>query len=96
MIQVTELSKCFDGFSALSGLNVHVETGSIYGLIGVNGSGKTTLIKHLTGVYMPDAGQVTFDGEDIYENTVLKERLGYIPDDLYFFNSYSIRNMAKY
>jgi ABC-2 type transport system ATP-binding protein len=96
LIQVTELSKCFDGFSALSGLNVHVETGSIYGLIGVNGSGKTTLIKHLTGVYMPDAGQVTFDGEDIYENTVLKERLGYIPDDLYFFNSYSIRDMASF
>lgn len=96
MIQVMGLCKSFDGFAALSDLNVHVETGSIYGLIGVNGSGKTTLIKHLTGVIVPDAGTIEFDGENIYDNIGLKERLGYIPDDLYFFNSYNIRDMASF
>lgn len=96
MIQVKGLCKSFDDFTALSDLNVHVETGSIYGLIGVNGSGKTTLIKHLTGVYMPDVGQIIYDGEDIYENMGIKERLGYIPDDLYFFNSYNLRDMAGF
>ncbi len=96
MIQVRGLTKNFDDFTALSDLNVHVQTGSIYGLIGVNGSGKTTLIKHLTGVYLPDAGQVTYDGADICENVEVKERLGYIPDDLYFFNSYNIKDMAGF
>lgn len=96
MIQVKGLCKNFDDFTALSDLNVHVETGSIYGLIGVNGSGKTTLIKHLTGVFLPDAGTVEFDGQSIFENIPIKERLGYIPDDLFFFNSYNIRDMAGF
>ena len=96
MIQVRGLTKNFDDFTALSDLNVHVQTGSIYGLIGVNGSGKTTLIKHLTGVYLPDAGEVTFDGAGICDNIDVKERLGYIPDDLYFFNSYTIKDMAGF
>lgn len=96
MIQVKGLYKSFDDFTALSDLNVHVEKGSIYGLIGVNGSGKTTLIKHLTGVLLPDAGEITMDGETVIENIGVKSRLGYIPDDLYFFNSYNIRDMAKF
>ena len=96
MIQVKGLYKSFDDFTALSDLNVHVEKGSIYGLIGVNGSGKTTLIKHLTGVLRADAGEITMDGEIVTENISVKSRLGYIPDDLYFFNSYNIRDMAKF
>lgn len=96
MIQVDGLYKNFDDFTALSGLNVHVEKGSIYGLIGVNGSGKTTLIKHLTGVLRPDQGSITMDGQEVYDNIKIKEKLGYIPDDLYFFNSYNIKEMSKF
>ena len=96
MIQVKGLCKSFDDFAALSDLNVHVEKGSIYGLIGVNGSGKTTLIKHLTGVLRADAGEITMDGEEVVENIHIKSKLGYIPDDLYFFNSYNIRDMARF
>ncbi len=96
MIQVSELYKSFDDFTALSGLNVHVEKGSIYGLIGVNGSGKTTLIKHLTGVLRPDSGEITIHNENIYDNIALKEKMGYIPDDLYFFNSYNLKDMAGF
>ena len=96
MIQVKGLYKKFDDFTALSDLDVHVEKGSIYGLIGVNGSGKTTLIKHLTGVLRADAGEIRMGGEDVIDNINLKRRLGYIPDDLYFFNSYNIRDMAKF
>ena len=96
MIQVSGLYKSFDDFTALSGLNVHVEKGSIYGLIGVNGSGKTTLIKHLTGVLRPDSGEITIHNENIYDNIALKEKMGYIPDDLYFFNSYNLKDMAGF
>ena len=96
MIQVSGLYKSFDDFTALSGLNVHVEKGSIYGLIGVNGSGKTTLIKHLTGVLRPDSGEITIHHENIYDNIALKEKMGYIPDDLYFFNSYNLKDMAGF
>jgi ABC-2 type transport system ATP-binding protein len=96
MIEVKGLKKSFDGFMALNGLDMHVDTGSIYGLIGVNGSGKTTLIKHLTGVLKPDAGEILFDGQPVFDNIAVKEKTGYIPDDLYFFNAYTLKNMAAY
>ena len=65
MIQVKGLTKKFGDFTALSGLDLNVETGSVYGLIGINGSGKTTLIKQLTGVLRPDAGEIQFDGQNV-------------------------------
>lgn len=96
MIKVTNLYKSFDGFQALSALDMNVKKGSIYGLVGVNGSGKTTLIKHLTGVLIPDAGEITFDGEQIFENVSLKGRIGFIPDDLFFYSTYCLKDCARF
>ena len=96
MIHVESLNKQFDGFQALSNLHLNVEKGSIYGLIGVNGSGKTTLIRHLTGILKPDSGVVQMDGQDVYDNVGLKQRLGYIPDELFFFGSYNLKSMSQF
>ncbi|MDR2530629.1 MAG: ABC transporter ATP-binding protein, partial [Oscillospiraceae bacterium] len=96
MIKVTGLCKQFDGVKALDGLSINVKKGSIYGLIGVNGSGKTTALKAITGVLRPDSGEITMDGEHIYENTAIKRRLGFIPDDLYFFGSYNLKECAGF
>jgi len=96
MIRVTNLTKKFDDFTALDNLSLHVEKGAIYGLIGVNGSGKTTLIRHLTGVLAQDSGEILIGGEGILDNVKTKERMGYIPDDLYFYPNYSLKAMAKY
>ena len=68
MIQVNGLKKAFDGFVALNGVDMHVEKGAIYGLVGPNGAGKSTLIRHLTGVYRPDQGEVQIDGENVKKN----------------------------
>jgi len=96
MIRVNNLTKCFDDFTALNNLSLHVEKGSIYGLIGVNGSGKTTLIRHITGVLVPDSGEVLIGGEKVLENADVKERMGYIPDELFFYASYSLKAMSKF
>ena len=96
MIEVSGIYKSFDGFQALSGLDLHVQKGSIYGLCGVNGSGKTTIIKIITGVYKPDDGYVKIDGQDVFDNIAVKQRCAYIPDDLFFFASYSLKGMAAY
>ena len=96
MINVKGLCKKFDDFQALNNLDVNVEKGSIYGLIGVNGSGKTTLIRHLTGILRPDCGTVQMDGQDVYDNIDIKQRLGYIPDELFFFGSYNLKSMSAY
>lgn len=85
MIQVNHLKKSFDGFVALNGVDMHVGKGEIYGLVGPNGAGKTSLIRHMTGVYRSDEGDVLIDGEPVYENRKIKEKMAYIPDDLFYF-----------
>ena len=65
ILNVTRLVKRFGGFHALDGLSFHVVPGEILGLVGPNGSGKTTAINVISGLYAPDGGEVTFDGEQI-------------------------------
>ncbi|MBR4150519.1 MAG: ABC transporter ATP-binding protein [Firmicutes bacterium] len=96
MIEVKGVYKKFDGCNALNGLDLNVADGSIYGLTGVNGSGKTTIIKIITGVYKPDKGSVKIDGADVFDSIEVKKLCAYIPDDLYFFASYSLKGMAAY
>ncbi len=95
MIRTTNLSKRFDSTLALDKINLEVQEGSIYGLVGTNGSGKTTLLKHITGIYMPTEGVVEIDNEPSYDNEKIKQRVGFTPDDLYFFDNYSLDDMAK-
>ena len=96
MIQIKDITKSFDSFTALDGVNINVKKGSVYGLVGPNGAGKTTIIKILMGIYRPDSGSVAIDGEAVYENTRIKGRMLYISDDLYFFPGYSIKDMANF
>ena len=96
MIQVNGLKKAFDGFVALNGVDMHVEKGAIYGLVGPNGAGKFTLIRHLTGVYRPDQGEVQIDGENVYENKAVKSKIAYIPDELFYFMQADTMEMKRF
>jgi len=62
---VERLAKRFGGFRALDGITLHLHAGEVLGLVGPNGSGKTTCINVISGLYPPDGGQVTFDGQPI-------------------------------
>ena len=96
MIQVLDLVKSFDGFKALDGLNMTVPDGAIYGLVGPNGAGKSTVLRHITGVWRQDAGDVLVDGERVYENATVKARIASIPDEFYYFLSASTKDMAGF
>ena len=96
MIEVKNLVKTFDGFRALDDLTMTVPRGAVYGLVGPNGAGKSTLLRHLTGIYRPDSGTVTVDGEPVFENPAVKRRIAYIPDDVFYFRSASIADMANF
>lgn len=96
MIEVRKLVKKFGQFEVLKGLNLNVQKGSIYGLVGSNGAGKTTLLKLLCGIYRPDSGSIKIQGQDVFENNAIKEGIVFIPDELFYFNQYSIRDMADF
>lgn len=95
MIEVKKLVKTFDGFTALDSATLTVPKGAVYGLVGPNGAGKSTLLRHITGVYKQDSGQVTVCGIPVYENRHAKERIVSIPDDWFYYNQSTIREMAK-
>ena len=96
MIEAKEVKKTFDGFVALDGLTMTVPRGSIYGLVGPNGAGKSTILRHLCGVYRPDSGSITVEGQPVYENPTIKQRMVVIPDEVYYYGSASVREMMKF
>lgn len=96
MVEVNNLVKRFDGFRALDGLTMRVPKGAIYGLVGPNGAGKSTVLRHITGIFRQDSGEVLVDGAPVYENAAVKARIASIPDDLYYFLSASTQDMARF
>lgn len=96
MIRIEHLEKSFDGFPALKDLSLHVKKGSIYGLVGTNGAGKTTVIKLVTGILKQDQGTVTIEDAPVFDNEAIKKRIGYIPDDLYFFGTYNLQESSRF
>ena len=96
MIEVKNVTKKFDGFAALDGTTLTVPTGAVYGLVGPNGAGKSTLIRHITGIYRQDGGEVLVDGAPVYENPAVKARVASIPDDWYYFLQSDVRDMMRF
>ena len=96
MLEMRHVTKMFGDFKALDDLSMSVPKGAVYGLVGPNGAGKSTAIRHLLGVYRPDQGEVYMDGAPIYENPEVKERIGSIPDEVFFFPSATMEEMHRY
>ena len=96
MLEMKNVTKTFGTFKALDDLSMTVPKGAIYGLVGPNGAGKSTAIRLLTGIYQPDCGEVTLEGMRIFENPKQKARIGYIPDDIFYFPSASLEEMRKF
>ncbi|MGM7701785.1 ABC transporter ATP-binding protein [Pseudalkalibacillus sp. Hm43] len=96
MIVVNKISKELDDTEALSDVSFTVKKGSIYGLLGSNGAGKTTLLRIIAGVLKESKGNITIDNLPVFENTQVKERMIFIPDTLYFFSQYTVRQMANF
>ena len=96
MLSLQNVIKTFGDFRALDELTMTVPKGAVYGLVGPNGAGKSTAIRLMTGVYRPDAGEITLEGMQIWENPAQKVRIGYIPDDIFYFPSATMEEMRRY
>ena len=96
MIEVREVVKTFDGFAALDGITMSVPAGSVYGLVGPNGAGKSTLIRHLTGIYRQNSGEIRVGGVVIWDKAGLKAGISSITDDWYYFLQATVRDMMRF
>ncbi len=96
MIEVKNVIKTFDGFTALDGASITAPDGGVYGLVGPNGAGKSTVIRHIPGIYRPDSGEVLVEGRPVYENPEKKALVAAIADDWYYFPSATIADMMRF
>ncbi len=96
MIEVRELVKTFETTRALDSLNMTVPDGAVYGLIGPNGAGKSTLIRHVTGIYRQNSGELLIDNAPVYENPDIKNRIAYIPDEIPFWVQATIDDLKDF
>lgn len=94
MIQITNLTKNFDKIAAIDNITLNIDKGSVVGLVGSNGSGKSTLLRVLSGVYEPNGGTVTIDGNVLSDNPKAKGECYFIPDFPFFYNNSTIDNIA--
>ena len=84
MIEIKNLHKSFSDKEVLKDLNITIEDGKVFGLVGINGSGKSTLLRLVCGIYEPDQGSIIIDGENVFENEKIKEKIFFLPDEPYY------------
>ncbi|MGP4040502.1 ABC transporter ATP-binding protein [Gracilibacillus sp. D59] len=96
MIQVQNVVKKLEKDLVLDNISLKINKGSIYGLLGSNGAGKTTLLKTIAGIMKQNEGAVELERKPVFENVELKERLVFIPDALFFFSHYTVKQMANF
>ena len=94
MLEIRGLHKIYGKYHALSGLDMTVETGALYGFVGPNGAGKTTTIKIMTGLLEAEEGRITINGMNArFDLGKLKSMIGYVPD---FFGVYDNLTVSEY
>jgi len=77
-IEAKDITKTFNGFTALRDVNLAVESGELVALLGPSGSGKTTLLRIIAGLEFPDDGAILFDGDDASRRTVRERNVGFV------------------
>jgi len=96
MIQINDVTKQYDDFTAVDHVTLNIKEGNVFGLIGTNGAGKSTMLRMMAGVMKPDSGVITIDDMPIFDNTNAKEKIYFIADEPYFFNNGAPRDLEIY
>ncbi|MFS8664093.1 MAG: ABC transporter ATP-binding protein [Limnochordales bacterium] len=88
------VTKRFGRVRALNDLSVTIPSGTILGLLGPNGAGKSTMLKLIAGLYRPDGGRVTIDGDVPSPKT--KAKVAYLPEIDYLYGWMTVRQILDY
>jgi len=96
MIETINVTKRFDSVTAVDHITASIKEESVFGLIGTNGAGKSTFLRLLCGIYRPDEGSVTIDGQPVFENSEMKANIFYISDEQYFPGATPLETGIRY
>ena len=96
MLKADNLTKRFQGVTAVDHIHAEIQDGTVFGLIGTNGAGKSTFLRMAAGILKPDEGTITLDGEAVFEDIRVKARCFYIPDEPYFLGNGTADDMKTF
>jgi ABC-2 type transport system ATP-binding protein len=95
ILQLNNLKKYYATQKAVDDISFSIEQGSIFGLLGPNGAGKTTLLRMITGIFYPDSGEISFDGQQFNaERDIVK--IGYMPEERGLYKKMKIGEQVLY
>jgi len=94
IIEIKNVTKRFNGVTAVDNLSFIAESGKIYGFLGPNGAGKTTTIRMIMGIIKPDSGEIKVFGDKISEQN--KGQIGYIPEERGLYKKYKVIDLLMY
>ena len=96
MIELKGVTKKFEDYTALDNVDIKINKGSAFGLLGSNGAGKSTILRLLSGIYRHDSGEVLIDGQKFYDNVELKQRIFFINDETIQYVSYTLKELKNF
>lgn len=96
MIKLSGLTKCFGTEKVLDNIELEIPKGSCFGLLGSNGAGKSTILRLISGIYRQDLGEITVDGEKVYDNVGIKQKIFFISDETTQYSSFTLDELAAF
>ncbi len=96
MIELKGVTKNFDNFKALENIDLTIPKGSAFGLLGSNGAGKSTILRLLSGIYKAEDGNVLIDGEEVYDNIPIKQKVFFINDETIQFSNFTLNELKNF
>ncbi len=97
VVETSDLTKQYNGFTAVNKLNLRIEEGEMFGFLGANGAGKTTTLLMLLGLTEPTSGTVRVCGKDPARDPLeVKRQVGYLPERIGFYEDLTARQVLRY
>ncbi len=97
MISIINVTKKYDGLTAVDDLSLDVKAGELFGFLGPNGAGKTTTIKMISGLLLPTSGEISICGYDIVRQPIqAKRRIGLVPDTPVIYKKLTGREFVRF
>ena len=97
ILEIQNLTKYYGKVKGVENLSLKLEEGEIFGFIGPNGAGKSTTIRSIMNLINKTSGKVLIENEEFNKDNIkLKEKIGYLPSEIYLYDDLTVKEMLDY